>query len=59
MDECDTVGPLEELYTPIEGGIAAADDDDLLIAKRLGVGDDVVDPTTVPRLGAGLREPAR
>ena len=48
-----------ELHPPVERRIAAADDDDALAAEAFGVGDDVVDPAAVPRLGAHLRQPPR
>src|SRR5262245_15804086 len=59
MHDADVGGPIEKLDTPIKSRVAPADDHDALVAIQLGIRDDVVDPTSVPRLRARLRQLAR
>ena len=53
---CDLA--LHELHSPVERGIATADDQHSLTSELVGVGDDVVDTFSIPRLGAWLWKPS-
>src|SRR5262245_34678613 len=52
-------GALDQLGSPVERGITAADDHDPLSAKRFRVSHDVEDPSPVPRLRTSLRKAPR
>src|SRR5690606_35775221 len=59
MDQSELGRAAQKLVRPVEGRVAATDDQHALTAERLRVGDAVEDAATVPRLGRGLREPPR
>src|SRR5512132_130914 len=54
VDERHGLRAVPQLLRPVEGRIAAADDDDALIPELLGVRHTIEDSAAVPRLGAGL-----